>query len=577
MVVLGIDWGTTNSCVSYYNPESKQFVVIPNDQGDLVSPSVISFDPEVVCGIHVPNTLSKIKRLVGQDRLFQVKPDVYLSVPQIIVYYLNYLKKYAMTFLEYGPDVDTVDTVITVPVYYNDHQREIIKSCFEECKMNVIRIINEPTAAALAYTIDLKETEKANEYILVFDCGGGTTDLSLLYLDHSSQVYEVKSVIGDNFLGGEDITQALAEYLGLKVTPKVIRACEKLKCELSFRENATIHLELGDTDYSRTISRSQFLDITRPFFKKIKQLITNLMKDVTFQIKKVIFVGGTTRIPYFKDLFKEILGHDIIIHCDLDPDTTVSLGAAVQGALIEDSLEGELGDTLLLDIIPLSLGVETAGGIMTPIISRNSILPISKTQDFKTTDSTTDSIIEIAVYQGERKFVRDNFLLTKFNIKNVENLESSNVVVSVTFDISLDGIITASAKIKGGEEVESIKITNESTNSVERHEHLLEAEMNKISDSEKANQIHMKNELYDSFKKLLGIFHDYSNVHLDSEYTKNELNKLFNETFYIIEEFENYTPSQLLECKTIFEETWHRLVFEVGGSEVGGTQIAESP
>lgn len=566
-MILGIDWGTTNSCVSYYNTESKQFVVIPNDRGSLVSPSVISFESEVVCGIHLPNTLSKLKRLVGNDQLFQVKPDLYLSVPQIIVYYLNYLKNYAIKYIGKGDEgVDGI--VITVPVYYNDHQREIIKNCFEECNLNVIRIINEPTAAALAYAYN---NPNVNEYVLVFDCGGGTTDLSVLYLDHSSQVYEVKNVIGDNVLGGEDITQALAEYLGLKVTTKVIRACEKLKCELSFRENATIHLELGDTDYSKTISRTQFLDITRPFFKKIKALITNLVKDITIQIKKIIFVGGTTRIPYFKDLFKEILGNDIIIHCDLDPDTTVSLGAAVQGALIEESLEGEFAETLLLDIIPLSIGVETAGGIMTPIISRNSILPISKTQDFK----TSDSIIEIAVYQGERKFVRDNFLLAKFHIKNTTR--EDEVIVSVTFDVSLDGIITAFAKIKGGEKggekVESIKITNESMNSIERHEHFLEAEMNKISDSEKANQIQMKNELYDSFKNLLGIFHEYSNPQLDSDYTKNELNKLFNETFYIIEEFENYTPSQLRECKKIFEETWHKLVF--GGSDIMGSQIAD--
>ena len=556
-IVLGIDWGTTNSCVSYYNSDSRKFIVIPNEQGELVSPSAIYFSGEgdVLFGsvaLNMPGHLSKLKRLVGKDTLFDLN--------MMITSYIQYLKRYALEFI--GIRETEIDVVITVPVYYNDNQREIIKNCFQDCDMNVIRIINEPTAAALAYAYACdSDILKDDEYVLVFDCGGGTTDISLLYLDYSSQVYEVKNVIGDNVLGGEDLTDLLKDYLGQGQGRKVRRACEKLKCDLSFKENAIFNLELGDAYISQSISRIKFLEITKPFFKKIKDLILKLLNDTTDHVKKslkkVIFVGGTTRIPHFKDLFKELLGNDITINCDLDPDTTVSLGAAVQGALIEDLLIGDFSDTLLLDIIPLSIGIETVGGIMTPIISRNSILPISRTQDFK----TTDTHVEICIYQGERKFVKDNFLLAKFDF---DGTCQTNATISITFDVSLDGIITASAKSQ--DNTCSIKIEKNKkmeidtdTDNFNIETHLLDAENNKLIDSEKANKITIKNDLYESFKKLLSVFHEYSSV---SDYIKKELNSLFNETFYIIQNFESYTPDQLRETKKIFEETWHRLIFD---------------
>jgi molecular chaperone DnaK len=566
-IVLGIDWGTTNSCVSYYNSDSGKFVVIPNEQGELVSPSAIYFegDDDVLFGsiaLNMPGHLSKLKRLVGKEFIIGQK-----SLSTVITCFIEYLKNYAMEFIGIGIGITEIDVVITVPVYYNDNQREIIKNCFQDCKMNVIRIINEPTAAALAYAYACDDVLKEDEYVLVFDCGGGTTDISLLYLDYSNQVYEVKNVIGDNVLGGEDLTDLLKDYLGQGDDRKVKRACEKLKCDLSFKENAVFNLELGDTCINQHVSRNKFLEITKPFFKKIKDLILKLLNDTTDHVKKslkkVIFVGGTTRIPYFKDLFKELLGNDITINCDLDPDTTVSLGAAVQGALIEDLLSGDFSDTLLLDIIPLSIGIETVGGIMTPIISRNSILPISRTQEFK----TTDTHVEICIYQGERKFVKDNFLLAKFDFDGTCEINST---ISITFDVSLDGIITASAKSQDNTcsiQIEKNKKTDIDNFNIETH--LLDAENNKLIDSENANKIMIKNDLYESFKQLLSVFHEYSTVSV-SEYIKKELNCLFNETFYIIQDFESYTPDQLRETKKIFEETWHRLIFDV---EIAGTDL----
>lgn len=647
-IILGIDFGTTNSAVSYYN--GNDFIVIPNNEGNMISPSVLYFDPDsldilfgdTAARLNVKDKFSNLKRLVGKELpfedslsnlfkhnkfdningeiIFKVNHNKQLkkfTVNELISVYINYLKKYACEFIdskllkkeEETDEKTNIDIVITIPSYYSDIQREIIKECCEKCNLNVLRIINEPTAAALAYSYVLYNKNKINsldddqnkeikteeikikdnnEYILVFDCGGGTTDLSLLYMDYSEQIYEVKNVIGNNFLGGEDITQLIVDYiinrsdfpkkkdLNNRDYIKIRKSCENLKKELSFNDSCKLSIDFGEFDHVIDFSKTQFISIITPFFNKTRQLIKTLINDTDDSLikilNKVIFVGGTTRIPYFKNIFKEMFGKDIIINSELDPDKTISLGAAVQGALLGGLLnDKEYSDTLLLDVIPLSLGIETMGGLMTPIISRNSILPISRTREFSNSEDF-ETEIEIKVYQGERKLVKDNFFLTSFTLTNLPEAEKGKLKINVTFSIDSNSIITATACINDSQS--KIVITKNKIDKKELDQKsgwsdksleaiLLEAENNKLYDSEMSNKILAKIELYDSFKYLLSVFHEQKPVDfcLNKE---NLLNNLFNRIFNIISNFEKYTSSQLTDAKDYFEENWHSILFDIG-------------
>jgi molecular chaperone DnaK (HSP70) len=607
-IVLGVDWGTTNSCVSYF--KKGEFIVIPNNEGDFISPSVMFFDPyspEILFGhtaSKLTGNLSNLKRLIGKQacdtdlanlfrnneivegrdeisfRIPYNNDTITLGVSELITIYISYLKSYACEFIGIDKN-EIIDIVITIPAYYNDSQREIIKDCCEKAKLNVLRIINEPTAAALSYTSN-KLSNLSNlkdETILVFDSGGGTTDLSLLTMDYSNQVYEVKSVVGNNFLGGEDITELLTEHFSKKlcdggftkfdqkVKNKIKKTCENVKKELSFSLNTSLFLY----EQNLQISRAQFINICYPFFQKIRTLINTLVNDTKLKVDKVVFVGGTTRIPHFKEIFNSILGENITIHSELDPDQSVSLGAAVQGALLCHLFEENdiLGDTLLMDIIPLSLGIETLGGIMCPIVSRNTPIPVSRTREFTNIDNDTE--IDIDIYQGERRLVKDNFFLSSFKIYN-EVLQEGKQIIQVTFSIDSDSIIRASAKLKSAKDEVCIKITKESIKTVinkDLEDILLDAENNKLYDSEIGNKILNKIELYDSFKYLLSVFHDKRDIILqglpqDENFLFLELNNLFNDTFYIIQNFENFTPKELKDSKDTFEQKWHSLLFDSG-------------
>jgi molecular chaperone DnaK (HSP70) len=636
-IVLGIDFGTTNSCVSFYK-KGECVIVIPNNEGKFTTPTTLFLNDdsnEILFGdnvkslsnIFTTNIFTNLKRLIGKnyddfkkdlelqnffknnnfDRNFNFKVQYnneqkIFSVSDLISIYINYLVRYSLNFLNIKRTDEKIQVVITIPAYYNDHQREIIKNCCENINLEVLRIINEPTAAALAYAYDnsknkenAKETEETEdaEFVLVIDSGGGTTDLSLVYLDYTEQLYEVKNVIGDNFLGGEDVTQLLMDYVMNKIKDvdfsprmlnKIRNKCEIAKKELTYNDNVTIHLEF-EKDYIIQISKYQFLEIARPFFNKIKKLILNLVGNSVSEhilttlsnIKSIIFVGGSTRIPYFKTICKEIFGNDTIINDTVDPDQIISIGAAIQGALLNNLMEDDnFGESLFIDIVPLSIGIEIQNGINVPIISRNTPIPVTRTREFTNSDNN-ETEIEISIYQGERKFVKDNMFLASFTLSGLpKNCEKGSLVILVTFEIDSDSILTASAKIKSKKGIEynceeKIIVTkkcNSLSNVTNLTQILLDAEEFKLADSEMANKIVLKYEFYDTFKLLLGIFHEKRTIIIEKEgensFVMMKLNEIFNTAFNTIRNFEDYTPEQLKKAKEEFEGDYHSILFDTG-------------
>lgn len=623
-VVVGFDWGTTNSCLSYYNTESKHVQVIPNEQGNFTSPSILFLDSESSEILFsdsalqllrsnnnqhfLSNIFYNLKRLVSKtcidetllpffqhntinqtttqitfDILYNNKQES-LNVSTLITFYLKYLKTLLCNHFSIECD-SNLEIVLTVPAYFDDHQRTILKECCESIGLLVLRIINEPTAASLAYALDKHKTSDIDEeFILTFDCGGGTTDISLLHLDYVNSIYEVKNTVGDNLLGGEDITNNLVNFIiqklklenvNNKILNKLKKKAEEAKKQLSFNQQTTIYLEIGDNDYTLVISQTQFNDINREFYNKIRNLIYYVLDDYIqktnnfdySKINSVIFVGGTSRIPYFKSLFQEIFPHTNINNT-IDPDQTISIGASIQGALLKDLIEDESGgDTLLMDIVPLSVGIETIGGIMTPIISRNSLLPISRSQTFTNSDGYEDTIT-INIYQGERKLVKDNIFLASFELQSESftNYDKGEIQITITFEIDSDSIInaTAIAKVNDTEIQSTIQVTKTHKNDMVKNldEILLSAEMNKLVDTELSNKILAKIELYDSFKYLLSVFHEKRNdQQLQDEFMLTQLNELFNHTFNIIQNYIEYSSKELEDIKQLFEKKWHTLLF----------------
>jgi molecular chaperone DnaK (HSP70) len=539
-ILLGIDFGTTTSCVSYYNKELEKFIVIQNKNGNYTTPSCIYFNQEsdeILYGEDAYyisklksskrcNFFNNIKRLIGKDLgdldeetgdffseniienddvdrrqghfvYLRKEERIKIKVEEIIIYYLNYLKKNALGSI-YDNVIFTdviINVIITVPTYYNDLQRNIIRDCFMKCNMNVKRIVDEPTAAALYYNYinDCDVDRRQDEYqMLVFDCGGGTTDISVINVDKSENVYDIVQVVGDNYLGGLDVTKLLVEYMYLEFKCKVNKNklysyCDKLKCELTYKETVTIYIEENDLKY--TLSRHKFNQICKPFFDKIKQLVDKLETDtrmitgsfddrrqgtfddrrqgITNNILEVIFVGGSSKIPYLNDFFSKRFPNakisskgtfNIRRQGTLEVDKIVSLGATLRGVLLYDmfSNNNKFKDSILVEITHMTLGVETvnrAQGVMCPIISKNTIIPVSRTVEFTNSDNL--STIDINVYQGENRLVKDNFLICTCRLENVPK-EKNKLIIKVTFTVNLDGILIVEAKLKDNEDINVI-------------------------------------------------------------------------------------------------------------------------
>lgn len=600
MTILGIDFGTTNTCFSYYKNDQVQ--IIPNSYGSLTTPSCLYFDncsSEILYGNiaynllqsknnqnYLSNIIHNFKRLLGITYQYYINSqqlqtfftnkhinivkdphsdfccikilynnkESFFNIIEITSIFLKFIHLEAKAYLQ----SEIKDIVITVPVYFSDIQRQHLQKACNLANLSILRIINEPTAASLTYSFNKPNTD--NEYILVIDCGGGTTDFSLLYMDYEEMLFEVTNVNGDNFMGGEDLTNNLINTILKKLnlsnpTSKqlnIIRTqCEKCKCELSFKKNTRMFFEnlINDSDITLLYSRTQFYNDNFIFFTNIKKHIINTIKD--YEINKIVFVGGTTRIPIFKTLCQELFTNDIIICDNINPDHIVSMGATLQGNLLKYNIKDAIfSETLILDVIPISLGIEIENGIMSHIISKNTPLPITKTQTFTNSDDHV-TFIKIDIYQGERKFVKDNLLLSSFILENLDNsLKRGEMIIKVTFHIDKDGIITVTAQSADNESINIHQITHFVMTPNLNEEELFF----KIQDTKDVNLLLAKMDLYNSYKYLLTIS--------DKNYIdKNVLKELYDKTLYTIENYTNYSLEELREYKVQFEKTWHEIMF----------------
>ena len=506
--IIGIDLGTTNSCVAVL--EGGTPTVIANPEGGRTTPSVVAINKkgERIVGdaakrqaITNPNTVSSIKRLMGTDKKVELDGKKY-TPEEVSAMILSYMKDYAEKYL--GEKVDKA--VITVPAYFNDAQRQATKNAGKIAGLDVQRIINEPTAAALAYGLDKQENTHT---ILVYDLGGGTFDVSVMELGDG--VFEVKSTAGNNKLGGDDFDQRIIDYLvdefkrenGVDLTKdkmamqRLKEVAEKAKKDLSGVTSTQISApfisqgEDGPLHLDVTLSRAKFEDLIRDLVDSTLEPVRQALKDAKIKkedIDKVLLVGGSTRIPMVQELIKKEIGKEP--SREVNPDEVVAMGAAIQGGV----LTGEVNDIVLLDVTPLSLGLETLGGVMTVLIPRNTTIPTSKKQVFSTA-ADNQPAVDIHVLQGERSMAIDNKTLGRFQLSGIPAAPRGVPQIEVTFDIDANGIVNVKAKDLGTNKEQAITITSNTNLSDEEIEKMRkEAEEHAEEDKKKKEEADLRNE-----------------------------------------------------------------------------------
>ncbi len=507
-IILGIDLGTTNSVVSYRQADGN-IKVIPNPEGNNITPSVVAFKAggEIVVGdaakrqaVTNPDTVLSIKRDMGTSKKIHIGVTNKDYTPQeISARILGYMKDYAEKNL--GQKIQKA--VITVPAYFNDAQRQATKDAGEIAGLEVVRIINEPTAASLAYGLENHKEEK----ILVFDLGGGTFDVSIL--DIGDGTFEVISTAGDNKLGGDDWDNVIADWIKAEIKrehnidlndkmalQRFRDAAEKAKIELSGQLETTITLPFiamgknGPISFETKLTRAKFQDMTKHLLKRTEAPLLRALSDAKISAKdinEVILIGGSTRMPAVQDVVKRLTGKTP--NLSVNPDEAVSIGAAVQGAIVA----GDVKDVVLLDVTPLTLGIETMGEIMTPLINRNTTIPTTKSQIFSTAADNQPSV-DIMVYQGERPMARDNKLLGHFRLDGIKPARRGQPRIEVTFDIDVNGIVKVSAKDLDTQKEQHITISNSSGLSQSEIDRMIkDAEAHKEADAKRKEEVELKN------------------------------------------------------------------------------------
>ena len=505
--IIGIDLGTTNSCVCVF--EGGEAKVIANPEGERTTPSVVAFkNGEIIVGgaakrqtVVNPDTISSVKRLIGTKKKVKANGKEY-TPEEVSAMILGDLKKTAEAYL--GEKV--TKAVITVPAYFNDAQRQATKNAGKIAGLEVERIINEPTAAALAYGLDKQEESQT---VLVYDLGGGTFDVSILELGDG--VFEVKSTSGNNKLGGDDFDDRIIEYLvkdikkehGVDLADdkmamqRIKDAAEKAKKDLSGVTTTQISLPFlaqgkdGVINYETSLTRAKFEELIHDLLEDTMEPVRKALKDAKLSasdIDKVLLVGGSTRIPKVQEMVKNELGKEP--SKGVNPDEVVAMGAAIQGGV----LTGDVNDIVLLDVTPLSLGLETLGGVFTVLIPRNTTIPTSKSQVFSTA-ADNQPAVDIHVLQGERKMAADNKTLGNFQLSGIPAAPRGVPQIEVTFDIDANGIVNVKAKDLGTGKEQKITITSNTNLTDEEIDKMIkEAEKNKEADEKRKEDAELRNE-----------------------------------------------------------------------------------